>query len=242
MSTLAQIAANQANAQLSTGAVTPEGKAIVAKNALKTGLTGRTILLPTDDAALYEKHIESYRARYSPVGDAETELVQSIADTFWRIARIPGLEAGIWTLGFTKLSALHPEEKDEDRRHSLIQVEVFLAYEKQLRNLQLQEARLRRNLEKDIQALTKLQQARAAETSKRLSEAARVLIEAIDNGKARTFNPAEFGFEFSLAEIEQRAAQIEPQKLSAYNAASAQASCAVVRGSSDAPRHMRNAA
>jgi hypothetical protein len=228
MSTEAQIAANQANAQLSTGPVTAEGRAIVSKNALKTGLTGRTVLLPSDDAERYEKHIQSFRARFNPVGDSETELVQSMADSHWRLARIPGLEAGIFAVGFVKLGHLHVQEKDEQRRIVLIEAEVMLAYERQLRNLQTQESRLRRNIEKDIQALTKLQEARKAEQGKRLTEAARLLITAIKNGQARSFNPSEIGFEFSIAEIEKHAAKIEPQLLAAYNASK--------------PRHLRNQA
>ncbi|MGA8598820.1 MAG: hypothetical protein WB676_29225 [Bryobacteraceae bacterium] len=53
MSTAAQIAANQANAQLSTGPTSETGKAKSSLNAVKTGLTGRTVLLPGDDAAIY---------------------------------------------------------------------------------------------------------------------------------------------------------------------------------------------
>jgi hypothetical protein len=58
MSTPSQIAANQANAQLSTGPRTEPGKAASSLNALKTGLTGRTILLPSDDVDAYTKHLE----------------------------------------------------------------------------------------------------------------------------------------------------------------------------------------
>src|SRR5579863_5462974 len=42
--------ANRQNSLLSTGPKTPEGKAASSRNALKTGLTGRTVLLPGDDA------------------------------------------------------------------------------------------------------------------------------------------------------------------------------------------------
>jgi len=45
MSTSAQITANQKNAQLSTGPTSPDGKAKSSLNAVKTGLTGRTVLL-----------------------------------------------------------------------------------------------------------------------------------------------------------------------------------------------------
>ena len=50
MSTEAQVHANRANAQLSTGPSSASGKAKSSLNAVKTGLTGRTVLLPGDDA------------------------------------------------------------------------------------------------------------------------------------------------------------------------------------------------
>jgi hypothetical protein len=54
MSSAKQIAANQKNAQLSTGPTSTEGRAKSSLNAVKTGLTGRTVLLPGGDAAAYE--------------------------------------------------------------------------------------------------------------------------------------------------------------------------------------------
>jgi hypothetical protein len=49
-----QLAANRANTQLSTGPTSPEGKAKASLNAVKTALTGRTVLLSCDDAAMRE--------------------------------------------------------------------------------------------------------------------------------------------------------------------------------------------
>ena len=56
----ARLAANRANAQRSTGPTSPTGKATSSKNALKTALTGRTVLLPEDDAERYERHLLEY--------------------------------------------------------------------------------------------------------------------------------------------------------------------------------------
>jgi hypothetical protein len=87
---------NRKNAQLSTGPVTEAGKAIASLNALKSGLTGRTVLLSIDDAAQYKTHIQSYEDHFQPIGPEEQALVQSLADTSWRLARIPGLEMAIY--------------------------------------------------------------------------------------------------------------------------------------------------
>ena len=61
-----RLAANRANAQLSCGPKTPEGKAKSSLNAVKTGLTGRTVLLPSEDAEDYETHLLQYLEEFAP--------------------------------------------------------------------------------------------------------------------------------------------------------------------------------
>ncbi len=73
------------NAQLSTGPRSEEGKRKSSLNAVKTGLTGVTVLLSTDDAAQYQRHIALYEKELKPVGIEESELVQSLADISWRL-------------------------------------------------------------------------------------------------------------------------------------------------------------
>jgi hypothetical protein len=152
-----RLAANRANAQLSTGPTSMQGKANIAHNALKTGLTGRTILLPADDAAAYQAHIRRFVDQYRPTGERECELVQSLADSRWRLNRIPSLETGIYALGKIQFADLFPDQ-DAPVRAALIEAHTFLVFQKQLNNLGVQEARLRRHFEKD---LAELQQSQA---------------------------------------------------------------------------------
>jgi hypothetical protein len=217
MSTPAQITANQANALLSTGPRTEEGKAKSSLNAVKTGLTGRTVLLPSEDAALYEQHVARFMQQYEPVGDEEQTLVQSLADTQWRLLRIPSLEAGIYALGRLEFAELFASE-DESVRPHLINAKTLLVYQRQLNNLNLQENRLRRNREKDTSALLELQDNRKQQTTgqassggnAQLDTAASLYIHAVRTRCQEFFNPAEFGFEFSIREIESRARQLVP--------------------------------
>jgi hypothetical protein len=74
MSTAAQIAANQKNSQLSTGPTSEAGNAKSSLNAVRSGLTGRTVLLPGDDAALYESHVSHFIESYAPADDDERNL------------------------------------------------------------------------------------------------------------------------------------------------------------------------
>jgi hypothetical protein len=183
-----RLAANRANARLSTGPRSEEGKRTSSLNAVKTALTGATVLLSTDDAADYQRHIAAYEKELQPVGLEESELVQSLADISWRLRRIPALEMAIYAQGriefadqFEDQQARQPSGawstqsrnrqapakalpgdylRDPDVRRSLIELHTHLVYEKQLRNLQLQEARLVRRREKETAALRRLQEER----------------------------------------------------------------------------------
>jgi hypothetical protein len=197
-----QLAANRVNAQLSTGPKSSEGKATASLNAVKTALTGRTVLLSSDDAAEYQRHILAYQEELKPVGQRESDLVQSIADSAWRLARVPGLEMAIYAQGRVKFAESF-NDHDPSRRPAMIELHSFLAYEKQLRNLHLQEARLHRRREKDTAELRQLQEERRRESQRKrletLDAVTREYVIAKEDKKA--FNPAEHGFEFSMDEI-----------------------------------------
>ena len=208
MASNAQINANRANAQLSTGPMSDAGKAKSSKNAVTTGLTGRTVLLPTEDAALYEAHCLEFLGRYQPADEAEKALVQSLADTEWRLQRIPSLEAGIYAIGRLELADLFPNE-EESIRKQLIEAKIFLTYQRQLNNLSIQENRLRRQREKDLAALNELQEARRQQVQAQLNQAARQYIKAFRENRHEQFDPAEFGFVFSIEEIKRRALNLD---------------------------------
>lgn len=156
----AQLTANRKNAQLSTGPTSDAGKRTSSLNAVKTGLTGRTVLLPADDAEIYRRHLAAYEAEYKPVGLRECELVQSLADTQWRLNRIPGLEAGIYALGHVEFGETCDPE--------LVGIQTHLKYEKQLRNLHIQEARLVRRYQTEMAELRALQEQRHDEMASNL--------------------------------------------------------------------------
>ena len=213
MSTPAQAIASRANGALSHGPTSETGKATSSKNALKTGLTGRAVLLPSDDAALYETHILAFVERFNPVGDKETALVQSLADTEWRLQRIPSLEMGIYALGRLEFEGIFPEQEEAVRRQ-LIEAKIFLAYKRDLSNLSIQESRLRRHREKDEARLREAQEIRRdkehAAAQAKLDEAAKSYIQTVQEGKLMEWDPQSLGFEFSIKQIELRAQENRP--------------------------------
>ena len=186
-------------------------------SAVKTGLTGRTVLLPGDDAALYEAHVARFVERFQAAGPEEQNLVQSLADTEWRLARIPSLEAGVYALGRLEFAELFPNE-EAAVRSQLIEAKVFLAYQRQVNNLSIQENRLRRQREKDTAALKELQEERRRKTKTRLDEAARQYVEAVKEERNDEWEPEQFGFEFSISQIEVRAIELKPDLFDAWYA------------------------
>jgi hypothetical protein len=214
MPSLNQLAANRANAQLSSGPTSSEGKAKVSHNALKTGLTGRTVLLPSDDVAAYQAQVARILQQFAPASDEEKRLTQSLADTLWRLERIPSLEAGIYAIGRRELAAQFSDEEDEAVRKAMIEAQIFLSYRRDLNNLSVQEARLRRQYEKDEAELQRLAAQREQAAKDRRTAENRRWQDAIDHYRAAQkhgmpFDPAEIGFEFSTEEIAAREQQIE---------------------------------
>ncbi len=93
---------NRQNAQLSTGPRTEAGKLRSSLNSLRHGLTSRTVVLPTEDAAAYDAHLQRFIQQFQPQGPLEEQLVQSLASTAWRLNRIPALEADLLIDGFAE--------------------------------------------------------------------------------------------------------------------------------------------
>ena len=86
--------ANRNNAKKSTGPRTEEGKARVAKNALKHGLLARDTVLPGEDPADFDRQLSALEADIQPGNSLEFELVRQIADAQWRMRRLTRLETG----------------------------------------------------------------------------------------------------------------------------------------------------
>ena len=93
--TSAQIAANQRNAQLSTGPKTPEGKAAAARNATKHGLAGAFRVLPYEDQDEFDALLAALLAQFNPEGPHESFLVEQMVQSRWKLARFERIEAAV---------------------------------------------------------------------------------------------------------------------------------------------------
>ena len=209
----AQMNANRANAQASTGPTSEAGRAKVSQNAIKTGLTGRTVIVPFDEADAYQSLMLDFQKQHTPVGPEEKALVQSLTDLIWRLDRIPGLEFALIELGRVDLIKISPELANNPSM--MLEMQIRLHFEKQFRNLQVQENRLSRRRERELKELHALQDTRQAvqqaEVDQQLARAAQMLLKA--QHAKQPFDPAENGFVFSIAQIRAYILKLNPQQL-----------------------------
>ena len=188
-------AINRANSQHSTGPRTESGKQRSSLNALSHGLTARTAVLPTENPEAYQRHIQQFLDEYAPANATETQLLHEIANTAWRLNRIPFLEA--------ELLSQNPSPQ------TLIT---------QLATLGLHGSRLSRQFQKAIDQLRDIQDERRRLERRHLNEAAELLIRR--QRKGFPWDPEAFsrepGFVFSKEQIERHAQHLIRQNPAYY--------------------------
>jgi len=95
MATPAQLSANRANAQRSTGPRSVEGKSVSRFNALKHGVDAASIALPGENPAAYQALADAYDETYRPPTVIQRFLVDSMIRADWHKKRLQCLEADL---------------------------------------------------------------------------------------------------------------------------------------------------
>jgi hypothetical protein len=190
---------NRENARKSTGPRTEVGKQRSKLNALRHGLTGHTIVLPTEDHSAYQRHSQSFLDEYRPQGATETQLVQSLLDTSWQLNRAAAVETNLFSLGITEMEdrirANHPEAED-----ALAMALAFREHNRAFANIGTYRQRLTRQFERTLVLLRQIQAGRRITEERQLNQAAKIL--KMHKDENLPYEPAEDGFVFSNAEIE----------------------------------------
>jgi hypothetical protein len=206
MSTVAQIRANQENAKLSQGPVSPEGLARSSRNALKHGLAGRTVHLTPSEEEPYRQFHEGLFTAFVPKGILEESLVESIVDSRWRVFQISKIEAGFYAIGdFENKAELanYPADKTDEVSRAL----TFSRKQKEFDKLNRYQSRLHRQATQDFKQLEQLQTTRKAKELKDFQDAAALYIQSLNTKEP--FHPSEFGFVWSEEEIFQSVSQMK---------------------------------
>ena len=96
MATPAQINANRANAQKSTGPRSVEGKSASRFNALKHGIDAASIVIPGEDPAVYDSLVAQYLIEYGPQSASESFHVDTMIRADWQKRRLETVEADLY--------------------------------------------------------------------------------------------------------------------------------------------------
>lgn len=84
MSSQAQLDANRANAQHSTGPRSPEGKSASSQNALKHGLSAQYVPLSESERPQFEALEASFRREVKPSGALQECIFQDLVAAAWK--------------------------------------------------------------------------------------------------------------------------------------------------------------
>ena len=164
MASPAQLAANRRNAQKSTGPRTIEGRKRASLNALKSGMTAKTVVLPHESAADYDEIRTALIEDYSPATSQEMMLVDQIAVGYWRTIRARRFETAMFDNHLRTKKRTHgkdtgPNERDDEGCAVILQV----TDPEQLKNYFRYDATISRDYYRAIATLEKMQAARRRE-------------------------------------------------------------------------------
>ncbi|MBI4889381.1 MAG: hypothetical protein HY821_02070, partial [Acidobacteria bacterium] len=156
MASAAQILANQANAQLSTGPKSPEGKARSAANSTKDGLTSANPVVDSHQSEEFHSYRQALENDTHPEGPIEHEYFHRLLTAGWNLRRARTLESEL-------LDKTNPSTDDQDaaRLHRIARYrrELERTYDralKQLQTLQTQRAILLQRPAEIIDAVARL--------------------------------------------------------------------------------------
>ena len=191
MATAAQINANRLNSQKSTGPRTDAGKQRSSLNAIRHGLTAQTVVLPSEDPTAYESHRRQFLDEYQPATATETQLVQELIDTSWRLNRIPLLEADLLA------RAANPPNEQARIDFDIVDAHRLIA------SINLQGTRLSRQFQKALDKLREIKAERQDRERRDLRDAAALL--ELYKHKEQPWDPADHGFVFTKPQVERAA-------------------------------------
>jgi hypothetical protein len=190
---------NQQNSQLSTGPKSESGKQKAALNSTRHGFTGQVVMLTAEEAEPYRLFNEEFMIDLEPVGAMEQQLARSVIDAHWRINQIHATESAIYALGHRQYLEQFADETPETAA-AMARAMTFENKRKDLDRLHRYESRLQRQAAKDFALLRELQETRTQFEERSKDRAVRIFLK-----KGKDWNPDDFGFVWSIEEIEQMA-------------------------------------
>jgi hypothetical protein len=178
-------AINRANSEHSTGPRTTAGKQRSSLNALRHGLTGHVVVLPTEDQTAYQRHLLRFVDQFQPKGALEEQLVPATEATFLTLAAEDHLDS-IHTNEPRAAGALALAQAFHQQCHALANISIY-------------EQRLARLFDRTLKQLHEIQAERRQHERSQMIDAAEIL--QMHEDRDIPYDPAQDGFVFSTSEI-----------------------------------------
>ena len=140
----ARQSANAANARLSTGPKTPEGKARSSGNARSHGLTAKDLLIGPEDREEFDAMLADYHSAVAPQGAIQQTLFDELVSAAWNLRRIRRMETELCAGAATFQDLLNDDDTqiklDRLTRHKSRIERTFHRSLKELKALQTDQA------------------------------------------------------------------------------------------------------
>jgi hypothetical protein len=119
-----QIAANQRNAQLSTGPKTDSGRNASRMNAYTHGLTGQLDFRTPEEQAAHDKFCSGIVSSLTPADGVERQFAQSVAEDHWRLNKGRSIENNLFAISCSFLDDID-ETDDPEIEKALADARTF---------------------------------------------------------------------------------------------------------------------
>ena len=143
MATPKQYAANQANAEKSSGPVSEAGKRISRMNAYKHGLTGQLVLRTAEEQAAYLVYAARLMPDLAPGTNLEAVFAERIIADSWRLDRAAIIERTLFDLSNLEHDAEQGFDTGNQQQDDLLNhAAAFQVHEKAFTSMSLYCARI----------------------------------------------------------------------------------------------------
>jgi hypothetical protein len=149
-----QIEANRLNALKSCGPSSPEGRAIVSRNALRHGLLSKDILLDGESKDRFDHLLASLRDEFRPQTDTEHGLVEKLATARWRQLRAWALESA--TINQEIRNQADTSDDPDPATRAAIAIRTICERSNYLETINRYETRFERQYDRALNQLLKL--------------------------------------------------------------------------------------
>jgi hypothetical protein len=167
MSSQRKIDSARANGAKSHGPITEEGRKPSSMNALKHGLTARTVVLSNENGDEYTVLLNSYLDNLQPSGPVEMDLVLEMVNAKWQQRRFSNIESQLFEEYMERAEKVFGPSGDSDQRETIEQTAGFhfMAESTALTMLNRMQSRLERTYSRALNNLLRVRRLRVNESA-----------------------------------------------------------------------------